>query len=95
MKITVNFSTVWLFDCLHLLSPLYEADKCFHRTKVYYKMTVMDIDLKTRQLFKYATLPCDFTPRKTTAFEPDNNESFVLTPKTVLRVTPMLFQPQK
>ena len=48
----VEGSTAWLYDCPHLISPLYRADKCFDRIPIHYRETIMYVDPITRQIFK-------------------------------------------
>ena len=33
--------TAWLYDCPHFISPLNKADKCFDRTPIHYRETIM------------------------------------------------------
>ena len=40
----VEGSTAWLYDCLHFLSPLYKADRCFDRIPIHFKDTLMFVD---------------------------------------------------
>ena len=47
----VEASTAWLYDCLHFLSPLYKADRCFDRIPMHFKDTLMYVDHITRQTY--------------------------------------------
>ena len=40
----VEGSTAWLYDCIHFLSHLYKADRCFDRLPIHYKDTLMYVD---------------------------------------------------
>ena len=56
----------------------------------------MYIDTIKRQTFNYATpISCKNNPKNVIALDPDNDESYVLTPRPVLRATPTLFEPKK
>ena len=57
---------------------------------------VLCIDHLTRRTFEYAT-PISFNdnPQKVKALDPVTNESYVLTPKRVVRATPTLFEPEE
>ena len=37
----IEESTAWLYDCPHFVSPLYKADRCFDRTHIHYKGTLI------------------------------------------------------
>ena len=59
----VKGSTAWLYDCPQFISPLYRADKCYDRIPIHYRETIMYVDPKTRQTFKYATpIECGNNP---------------------------------
>ena len=71
----VKGSISCLYDCPQILSPLYEADKCFDCIPMYYQDTVMHIDAITRQTFIYATpISCDNNPRYVKAVDADFND---------------------
>ena len=63
---------------------------------MYYQTTVMLIGPIARQTFNYATpVSCDTNPQNVIAIDLDTDEDYVLTPKPVLRATPMLFEPKQ
>ena len=54
----------------------------------------MYINPITRQNFIYATfITCDINPQNVIALYPDTDKISVLTPKPVLRASPILFTP--
>ena len=76
------------FDCLHFLSPLYKADRCFDRIPIHFKDTLMYVDPITRQIFDYATpLTCDNNPRNIIELDPDSNDQdfYILGPEPIKR----------
>ena len=76
---------------LNFCSRLHEADKSFDRIPIYYQDTVKYIDPITRQTFNYASsLSCDKYRQEVMALDLDAHEHCVLTPKLLLRSTPML-----
>ena len=46
----VEVSKAWLYDCPHILSPLYKADRCFDRIPILFKDTLMSVDPKQDKL---------------------------------------------
>ena len=71
----VEGSTAWLYDCPHFISPLYKADRCFDRIPLYFKDTLMYVDLVTRQTYDYATpFACDINPRNNIERDPDADD---------------------
>ena len=85
-----------LYDCPQVLSSLHEADKKFTRIPIYYQDTVMCIAPITKKIFNYGTpLTCDNIPQNVVALDLDFDEQYVLTPKLVLRDTPLLFEPKQ
>ena len=93
----VDNPTAWLSDCPQLLSPfIYEVDNCSARIPVYNQDTVMYIAPITGQTFIYASATfCFFNPQNIITLDLDNNDYHVLSPETVLRTTPMLFEPRE
>ena len=48
-------SNTWLYDCLQIFSPLYDADICPDVIPKYYQQTVIGFDIITIQLLNFAT----------------------------------------
>ena len=94
--IYVEGSTAWLYDCPHLISPLYKADKCFDRIPIHYRETIMYVDPITRQTFNYATpIECGNNPQNIIELDPDADDGdfYVLTPDPLKREPPQMFKP--
>ena len=92
----VEGSTVWLYDCLHFISPLYKADKCFDRIPIHYRETIMYVDPITRQTFNYATsIECGNKPQNIIELDLDSDDDdfYVLTPEPLKREAPQMFKP--
>ena len=92
----VERSTAWLYDCPHILSPLYEADCCFDRTLIHYNDTLMYVDPITGQTYDYATpIPCDTNPRNIIEFDPDADDQdfYILRPEPIIGKTHLMITP--
>ena len=92
----VEGSTAWLYDCPHVISSLYKADKCFDRIPIRYRETIMYVDPITRQTFNYATpIECGNNPQKIIELDPDADDGdfYVLTPDPLKREPPQMFKP--
>ena len=92
----VEGSTAWLYDCPHFISPLYKADKCFDRTPIHYRKTIMYVDPITRQTYHYATpIECGNNPQNIIEVDPDTDDGdfYVLTPDPLKREAPQTFKP--
>ena len=79
----VEGSTAWLYDCPHLLSPLYKTDRCFDTVLIHYKDTLMYVDPITRQTYDYAThIPCDNNPQNIIELDldADDQDFYILRP---------------
>ena len=92
----VKGSTAWLYDCPQFPSPLYEADKSFDCTPLYYQVNVMYINPITRQtLIMLPLYLVIIIHQNVIALGLDTDENYVLKPKPVLRATPLLFEPKQ
>ena len=94
----VEGSTAWLYDCPHLLSPLYKADRCFGRIPIHFKDTLMYVDPITRQTYDYATpITCDNNPRNIIELDPDSDDQdfYILGPEPIKRKPPLVFTPSQ
>ena len=94
----VEGSTAWLYDCPHFLSPLYKADRCFDRTPIHFKDTLMYVDPNSRQTYDYATpISCDNNPRNTIELDPgsDDQDFYILGPEPTKRKPPLMFTPSQ
>ena len=92
--LNVEGSTAWLYDCPHLLSPLYKADRCFDRIPIHFKDTLMYVDPITRQTYNYATpFACDYNPRNILELDPDfdDQDFYILGPEPIKRKPPLTF----
>ena len=92
----VEGTTAWLYDCLHFISPLYRADKCFDRIPIHYRETIMYVDPITRQTFNYTTLiECGNNPQNVIESDPDTDDGgfYVLTLDPLKREAPQMFKP--
>ena len=88
--------TAWLYDCPHLISPLYRADECFDRIPIHYRETILYVDPITRQTFNYATpIECGNTPQNIIELDPDTDDGdvYVLTPDPLKGEAPQMFKP--
>ena len=71
----VERSTAWLYDCVHFLSPLYKADRCFDRIPIHFEDILMYLDPITRQTFDYATpIACYNNPKNIIELDPDTDD---------------------
>ena len=71
----VEGSTAWLYDCQHFLAHFYNADRCFDRIPIHFKVTLMYVDPITRQTYDYATpITCDNNPRNLIELDPDSDD---------------------
>ena len=94
----VEGSTAWLYDCPHLLSPLYKADRCFDRIPIHFKDTLMYVDPIKRQTFDYATpITCDNNPRNIIELDPDSDDQdfYILGSEPIKRKPPLMFTPSQ
>ena len=94
----VEGSTAWLYDCPLFLSPIYKADRCFDRTPIHYKNTLMYVDPITRQTYDYATpIPCDIISRNIIELDPDTDDQdfYILRPDPIKRKLPLMFTPNQ
>ena len=94
----VEGSTVWLYDCPHLLSPLNFTDRCFDRIPIHLKDTLMCVDPITRQTFDYATpITCENNPRNIIELDPDSHDQdfYILGPEPIKRKPPLMFTPSQ
>ena len=94
----VEGSTAWLYDCPLFLSPIYKADRCFDRTPIHYKNTLMYVDPITRQTYDYATpILCDNNPRNIIELDPDTDDQdfYILHPEPIKRKPPLMFTPDQ
>ena len=94
----VEGSTAWLYDCPHLLSPLYKAIRCFDRIPIHFKDTLMYAHPITRQTFDYATpIACDNNPRNIIELDPDSDgqDFYILGPEPNKRKPPLMFTPSQ
>ena len=68
----------------------------FDRIPLYYMDTVLYIDPTTRQTFTYATsISSDNNPHEFIALDLENDEDYILTPKSALQATPTLSEPKE
>ena len=85
----VEGSTAWLYDCPRHLSPLYTAELWYEKISVNYLETVMNVD-PISQTFKYANqIPCENSPRKVFALDPDTDHFCVQYPQSINKVPPL------
>ena len=90
----VEGSTAWLFDCPHLLSPLYKGYRCFDRIPIHFKDTLVYVDPITRQTYDYATpITCDNNPRMIIELDPDSDDQdfYILGLEPIKRKPPLMF----
>ena len=78
----VEVSTVWLYDCPHLLSPLNTADRCFDRIPIHFKDTLMSTLLHA----KLMTMPLQ-------SLHPDSDDEdfYILGTESIKRKPPLMF----
>ena len=89
-------STPWLYDCPHHFAPLYIAEKCYDKIPNNYLDTVKYVDLITRQTFDYATpIPWENNPKNIIALDPDTDQYYILTPKSIKRDPLFLFESRR
>ena len=90
----VEGSTAWLYDCLHFLSPIYKADRCFDRILIHFKDTLTYVDPITRKTHDYATpITCDNNPRNRIELDPDSDDQdfYILGAEPIKHKTPPMF----
>ena len=69
--------------------------KCFEKSSIHYRETIMYVNAITRQTFKYATpIECGKNPQNIIELDPDTDDGdfYVLTPDPLKREAPQMFK---
>ena len=92
----VEGSSAWLYDCPHLLSPLYTDDRCFDCIPIHFNDTLMYVDPITKQTYDYATpIACENVSRNIIELILDSVDPdfYILGPEPTERKPPLMYTP--
>ena len=88
-------SFAWFCDCLQTFPTRNGADKFFDRETLNHQATKTKIDRRAEKTFENATFSyCVNSPQNVTTLDFNNDEQYVLFPKTIQGATPTLSEPK-